>query len=350
MDSLEDKIEEIEKDLRDKNTNSATRAVWQKNTGQAFLHEMMHLNVVGQPHSESNFKPIICSTETPTKRSRSLAQVKHLTRTPLTYNTVNDETVEPGAKENWAYGPKRVHQLARFALNQGGGATRASTNADSYAWLANSKYFYDLTGYFPAPDNYKDKTRSSPADQGNMELESFTVDFGFINEKTTDAELEDRKNKILAAFDSDAASAPDGDKPAKGKSLSIAMLTQVNSHSGGASFDAQWHFYTTATGHAVGCDSSADTQVSEISPQGPSDPKSSFEGDHKNLPWPAGTYELDIEGEKCSYKNDGKGAGRLFCPKREIGCSEDSKKSTDQGLPACGSSRVTFHPAVYCDF
>ncbi|KAF1828326.1 hypothetical protein BDW02DRAFT_246703 [Decorospora gaudefroyi] len=50
MQSLDDKIQEIERDLRNGDTKTATRSVWQKNTGQAFLHEMMHLNVVGQPH------------------------------------------------------------------------------------------------------------------------------------------------------------------------------------------------------------------------------------------------------------------------------------------------------------
>jgi hypothetical protein len=53
MDTLEEKIQEVEKDLANKNTNTATRAVWQKNTGQAFLHEMMHLPVVGQPDGKS---------------------------------------------------------------------------------------------------------------------------------------------------------------------------------------------------------------------------------------------------------------------------------------------------------
>ncbi|KAF1828223.1 hypothetical protein BDW02DRAFT_617367 [Decorospora gaudefroyi] len=236
------------------------------------------------------------------------------------------------------------------AITQGGGATRASTNADSYAWVANSKYFYDLTGYFPAPDNYKDRTRSSPDDNGNMELESFTINFGEINSETTDAELEDRKNKFLAGYDGEADSAPGGDKPSKGKALSIAMVTQVNSHSGGASYDAQRHFYITAFGHGVGCDISSDDQVSEITSQGPSDAKSDFRGDHKNLPWPGGIYNLNIEGEDCEYKNDGTNAGRLFCPNREIDCMEESKKSTDEGLPECSSSRVKFHPAVYCDF
>jgi hypothetical protein len=246
-----------------------------------------------------------------------------------------------------------VHQLAKRALNQGGGGTRASTNADSYAWLANSKLFYDITGYFPAPDNYKDKTRSSPADKGNMELDYWTMDFGNINEKTTDKDLEDRKNAILAGMggsDSPASGGGGGggDKPSKGKSLSIAMVTQVNSHSGGASLDAQWHFYTTPVGHAVGCDT--DSQAQEIQSQGPSDTKSDFKGDHKKLGWPGGTFGLNIEGEQCQYKSSGSNAGRLFCPKREIECKEDGKRTTDQGLPGCSSSRVKFHPAVYCDF
>lgn len=51
---LDTKINQIEEDLRNGDTNKVTRAVWQKNTGQAFLHETMHLDVVGQPHSKSN--------------------------------------------------------------------------------------------------------------------------------------------------------------------------------------------------------------------------------------------------------------------------------------------------------
>jgi hypothetical protein len=183
-----------------------------------------------------------------------------------------------------------------------------------------------------------------------MELEGFTIDFGVITNQTTDAELEDRKNSIMAMYGDEPDSGPSDDKPPKGKSLSIAMVTQVDSHSGGASYNAQWHFFTTSVGHEVSCDSSSDTQVSEISSQGPSDAKANFGGDHKNLPWPAGVYNLNIEGEDCQYRNDGTNPGRLFCPKREISCTEDSKKSTDQGLPGCSSSRVTFHPAVYCDF
>lgn len=70
---------------------------------------------------------------------------------------VTDEYVnsDTGTKGKMAYGPPLVHLLARRRRNQGGGARRASTNADSYAWLANSVYFYDNFGEYPLPINYK---------------------------------------------------------------------------------------------------------------------------------------------------------------------------------------------------
>jgi hypothetical protein len=55
----------------------------------------------------------------------------------LTSFLVNDEYIDPSEVGNQAYGPKRVHQLAARSLGQGGGATRASVNADSYAWLSS---------------------------------------------------------------------------------------------------------------------------------------------------------------------------------------------------------------------
>jgi len=72
--------------------------------GQFFLHEMMHLDLIGDP-------PII------------------------------DEFIDPeGGGAAKAYGPKRVHMLAQRSLAKGGGATRASTNADSYAWMTSGKF------------------------------------------------------------------------------------------------------------------------------------------------------------------------------------------------------------------
>jgi hypothetical protein len=56
---------------------------------------------------------------------------------------------DPDGATQKAYGPIRVHKLAVRPLTQGGGATRSSTNADSYALLANAIWWWDTTTYFP---------------------------------------------------------------------------------------------------------------------------------------------------------------------------------------------------------
>lgn len=45
--------------------------------------------------------------------------------------------------------------MARSSIREGNGAQRASINADSYAWLANSAYFFKTYGRYPLPSNYK---------------------------------------------------------------------------------------------------------------------------------------------------------------------------------------------------
>jgi hypothetical protein len=216
-----------------------------------------------------------------------------------------------------------VHKLARLNLNQGGGATRASTNTDSYAWLANSKYWYDLTGYFPQPPNWKnmEATDSYSQDDWEKEHNGLTLNFGEITETTTDEELQDRLNSIVTGFNSTGSSS----RPSSGKALSIVMIKQVNSHSRGASIDNTWHFYTTKVGHAIECRENTDV-VQELTSQGPSNPSLSSKVNSEDLLWPAGIYRLNIEGEDCDYKCDGTNPGRLFCPKKEISCKEDSKK------------------------
>jgi len=71
--------------------------------GHMFLHEMMHLDLIGDP-------------------------------------SIIDEAIDPEGEFVQAYGPKRVHLLAQRSLAKGGGATRASTNADSYAWMTSGKF------------------------------------------------------------------------------------------------------------------------------------------------------------------------------------------------------------------
>jgi hypothetical protein len=71
---------------------------------------------------------------------------------------INDEYIEPippderpGLDDKRAYGAYKVRQLAKRQIRNGGGATRASTNADSYAMVANALYWWRITSYFPDP-------------------------------------------------------------------------------------------------------------------------------------------------------------------------------------------------------
>ncbi|KAL6712089.1 hypothetical protein ACN47E_003132 [Coniothyrium glycines] len=133
------------------------------------------------------------------------------------------------------------------------------------------------------------------------------------------------------------------EKPSKGWALSIAMMSMVASHSGWAEISNTWRFYTTPVGKAVG--SCGETDGQELTPSVSMDSNA----DVTNPPWPAGVFDLTIEGEKCQYKCDGTNAGRLFCPNRQISCVGDDAKGSPEGKKMCGS-RVSFHAVVYCDF
>ncbi|KAF9878141.1 hypothetical protein CkaCkLH20_04179 [Colletotrichum karsti] len=121
------------------NTKDAEEAEWQKNKGQFFLHEMMHLDAVGNPDI---------------KAGTASAQPRRRTR----------------------------------------GAARASTNADSYAWLANSLYFYDATGYFPRPPKYRkiaEIDNISPANESRAQ-DIFPVYLGEFKGEVKDEEVTKR--------------------------------------------------------------------------------------------------------------------------------------------------------------
>ena len=113
LDSLSDKLDEIEGDLASGSTTKASDMRYLKSTGQFFLHEMMHTRIADggvEPHIIDEYVVPIPAGE------------------------------KPGTKDRKAYGPGLVHNLARRNIKQGGGATRASTNADSYAILANAAW------------------------------------------------------------------------------------------------------------------------------------------------------------------------------------------------------------------
>jgi hypothetical protein len=111
LDTLDTKIADVERDLASGSTKFATDMTWLQNTGQFFLHELMHTRIANgadEPHITDEYVAPIPEGE------------------------------NPGTNDIKAYGPRLVHNLAKRSLNQGGGATRASTNADSYAILANA--------------------------------------------------------------------------------------------------------------------------------------------------------------------------------------------------------------------
>ena len=52
LESLEDKTWEVEEQIHKGDLKYAQQAGYQKNQGQYFLHEMIHLEAVGDPHSK----------------------------------------------------------------------------------------------------------------------------------------------------------------------------------------------------------------------------------------------------------------------------------------------------------
>jgi hypothetical protein len=133
------------------------------------------------------------------------------------------------------------------------------------------------------------------------------LDFGRITNDLSEADINDRLNRIVAGFGT--LPAPSSSKPSKGKSLSIAAVSQVNSHGTSASSNIAWTFYTTSVGKAVG--SCGETDGEKITPSGGTSVSLPSSMDIANPPWPAGEFKLDIEGAACEYKCDGTNPGRM---------------------------------------
>ncbi|KAF3811108.1 hypothetical protein GCG54_00010444 [Colletotrichum gloeosporioides] len=175
--TLDDTFELLEDGLERGELKYAQEAEWQANTGQYLLHEIMHLDAVGIPK-------------------------------------IDDQRVEEGGRGPRAYGPYYVDRLAQRPLNQKGGGQRSSLNADNYAWLPNSLYFYDSINYFPKPPQYG-KWGSEIGTLGSGEHQrmqnGFPVDLGYMDfnvSSWTQAEIEARaaptfegmKNPLLATI------------------------------------------------------------------------------------------------------------------------------------------------------
>jgi len=104
LDTLDTNINDVRQELASDSTRMAKDMTWLRSTGQFFLHEMMHTRIASG--------------------SVELYIIDEYVA-PIPGGEIHD------TNDLRAYGPKLVHLLATRSLKQGGGATRASTNAYS---------------------------------------------------------------------------------------------------------------------------------------------------------------------------------------------------------------------------
>ncbi|KAF2428643.1 hypothetical protein EJ08DRAFT_322586 [Tothia fuscella] len=135
-----------------------------------------------------------------------------------------DEWVDPipkgqthGLKDYKAYGADMVRLLAKREIKNGGGATRASTNADSYAILANALWWWDVTGYFPGVPGKSDSVQAE-SDGGPVTLH---VNLGNV----TDV----RNMDLTNMFDLELSGYGNGTPDLEGNPQTTAPLPSANS-------------------------------------------------------------------------------------------------------------------------
>jgi hypothetical protein len=66
-------------------------------------------------------------------------------------------------------------------------------------------------------------------------------------------------------------------------------------------------------------------------------------------PWPAGIFDITVDGMDCQYKNDNTDPGALWCKGRSsaISCWEDPRLDEKEGK-FCDGGRIYQQPYVYC--
>lgn len=67
------------------------------------------------------------------------------------------------------------------------------------------------------------------------------------------------------------------------------------------------------------------------------------------MTYPGGTWDVDLAGEKCEYKNSGDNPGALFCNGKEIACFDEAGDSEpDKGEYECGGKMR--QPVFICPY
>jgi hypothetical protein len=67
-------------------------------------------------------------------------------------------------------------------------------------------------------------------------------------------------------------------------------------------------------------------------------------------PSPAGTFQLNVHGEDCEYRNDNTNAGGLFCGDKKYDCHDDVNRRGGVGATKECSSEFYHHPVITCEW
>lgn len=123
------------------------------------------------------------------------------------------------------------------------------------------------------------------------------------------------------------------------KAISIIYRSNVQ----GTYAENDWYVYQTPVGVSALCRPADQTTAKWSANDGPwlsSAPT-----------WPAGIFDINVDGMECQYKNDNTNPGALWCKGRDgpITCYKDDKLDKKEGK-YCDGQRIYQQPYVYCQW
>ncbi|KAH5645502.1 hypothetical protein HBI51_111200 [Parastagonospora nodorum] len=143
----------------------------------------------------------------------------------------------------------------------------------------------------------------------------------------------------VSATDEDDDRQPDsfdGDVSA----ISIILRTNVRE----TFADNDWYVYEIPVGVSALCKPEDQTVTKWTAEDGP--------WPSNGPDWPAGTFDINVDGMECQYKNDGRGnPGSLWCKGQDdpFTCYKDPKLDKREGK-FCDGGRIYQQPYVYCQW
>jgi hypothetical protein len=129
------------------------------------------------------------------------------------------------------------------------------------------------------------------------------------------------------------------DKDTDTKAISIIYRSKVE----GTYAENDWYVYQTPVGVSALCKPEDQTIAKWSADDG---------AWLSNVPaWPTGTFDINVDGMECQFKNDNTNPGALWCKGRSdaISCYKDSKLDKKEGK-YCHGGRIFQQPYVYCQW